>query len=354
MASATNLTALPKSKSHTENNPSSTAKLADKTTAAQYFSGTTERENPDFEHPEQLASSGPRYNKKIENLVIVCCHAIYYPDAGKTNFPTYSAHDENNWHLAPFQKSDPATGKPGEHETFLAHIQASLDIMTTGANATWKEDVPWNQDSTILVFSGGATKQSLTALSEARSYYHAALAEELTQGHVGGGRAHELYSRGRILLEEHAMDSLQNLVFSILLYRQTIGRYPQNIRIITHAFKAKRFLELHAPAIHWPKDRIQVQGLDPVMSSAELESTLQGEERFGFAPWRDDLLGSGEILSQKRKQRGWTVECKERLTAGLEGSVKELLDGEASDELPWAQMPRREVKSTTGPPPLRY
>ena len=353
MASAANLTALPKSKARAENVPTAAAEPSDKAAAAHY-NETSVRDNPDFKHPDQLESSGPKYNKNIEHLVIVCCHAIFHPDVEAPDFPTHNPHDESNWHLAPFQKSDPATGKPGEHETFLTHIQASLDIMTTGPNATWKEDVPWNQDSTILIFSGGATRQSLTPLSEARSYYHAALAVELGQGHIGGGRAHQLYSKGRILLEEHATDSLQNLLFSILLFRQTIGRYPKNIRVITHAFKSRRFLELHAPAIHWPQDRIQVQGIDPVLSSAEIESTQEGEEKFGYQPWTHDPLGTGDVLSAKRRQRGWQEEQARDLTKGLEEGVNKLFDGKASDELPWAQMPKREVKSSTGPLPLRY
>ncbi|KAF9700188.1 hypothetical protein EKO04_001658 [Ascochyta lentis] len=352
MTPAAVLTALPKSKANTEFDPTAATKPSEEAAAA--YHEATIRDNPDFEHPDQIEASGPRYNKGIENLVIVCCHAIFHPNVEAPDFPTHNPHDESNWHLAPFQASDQTTGKPGEHETFLTHIQSGLDIMTTGANATWKEDVPWNQDSTMLIFSGGATKQNLTSLSEARSYYHAALAQELCQGHIGGGRAHQLYSKGRILLEERATDSLQNLLFSILLFRQTIGRYPKNVRIITHAFKSKRFLELHAPAIHWPKDRIQIQGIDPVMSSAEIESTQQGEEKFGYAPWTQDPLGTGEVLSGKRKQRGWREEQAKDLTEGLEKSVHTLMVGEASEDLPWAQMPKREVKSTSGPPPLRY
>lgn len=352
MASAANLTVLPKSRAHTENGRTTTrSSEGDATT---YHGKVATLENPDFEHPAQVESSGPKYNKNIVDLVIVCCHAIFHPDVEAPDFPTHNPHDEGNWHLAPFQKSDPATGKPGEHETFLAHIQASLDIMTTGTNATWREDVPWNQDSTLLVFSGGATKEKLTPLSEARSYYHAVLAQELGQGHIGGGRAHELHSKGRILLEEDATDSLQNLLFSILLFRRTVGRYPENIRVVTHAFKSKRFLELHAPAIRWPKDRIQVQGLDPVMSRAEIESTLTGEEEFGYAPWKQDPLGTGELLSGKRKQRGWDDKQVTALVEGLEMSVEKLLEGDASEELPWAQMPKREVKTSTGPPPPRY
>ncbi|KZM25713.1 uncharacterized protein EKO05_0006065 [Ascochyta rabiei] len=353
MSSAAVLTALPKSKANTEHGPTLASKPSGDAAAA-YHNEATIRDNPYFEHPDQIEASGSKYNQGIENLVIVCCHAIFHPDVEAPDFPTHNPHDESNWYLAPFQSYDQTSGKPGEHETFLTHIQAGLDIMTTGANATWKEDVPWNQDSTILIFSGGATKQSLTSLSEARSYYHAALAQELCQGHIGGGRAHQLYSKGRILLEEDATDSLQNLLFSILLFRRTIGQYPKNIRIITHAFKSKRFLELHAPAIHWPRDRIQIQGIDPVMSSAEIESTLQGEEKFGYAPWTQDPLGTEEVLSRKRKQRGWNEQQVKDLTDGLEESVKTLLIGEASEDLPWAKMPKREVKTISGPPPLRY
>lgn len=353
MAPASGSTALRKSKAHKEFGSQAAVKRSEGSAAA-HHNEAIKLDNPNFEHPDQLESPGPKYNKNIEDLVVVCCHAVFHPDVEAPDFPTYNPHDESNWHLAPFQKSDPMTGKPGEHETFLTHIQAGLDVMTNGTNATWKEDVPWNQDSTILIFSGGATKQNLTTLSEARSYYHAALAQELCQGHIGGGRAHQLYNKGRILLEEDATDSLQNLLFSILLFRRTIGRYPKNIRVITHAFKSKRFLELHASAIRWPKDRIQVQGIDPVMSSAEVESTLEGEEQLGYGPWTQDPLGTGNVLSGKRKQRGWSEDQMKLLTTGLEESVQKLFHGEASEELPWAHMPVREVKTSTGPPPLRY
>jgi hypothetical protein len=165
--------------------------------------------------------------------------------------------------------------------------------------------------------------------------YHAALAEGLAQGHRGGGRTHQLFRKGRILLEEHATDSFQNLLLSILLFRRTTGFYPKRIRIITHAFKSRRFLDLHAPAIRWPKDRIQVQGIDPIMSSAELDSTLTGEEKTGYAPWKEDPLGTGELLSAKRKERGWDENIVGELIESMEESVKELLQGIVPSNLPW-------------------
>jgi len=283
-------------------------------------------DNPDFAHPDHVTQR--RNYSGFEDLIIVGCHAVYKPDAEDHDFPLHSPQDEDNWILAPFQKSDPTTGKPGEQSTFIAHAQAALSALTVR---------PDNADleKNLLVFSGGATKRPASSMSEARSYYHAALAEELVEGHYGGGRTHQLFTRGRILLEEDATDSLQNLLFSILLFRRTTGSYPKHVRVVTHAFKTKRFLELHAPAIRWPQDRIQVQGIDPVMSSTELDSTLDGEEQFGYAPWDEDPLGTSERLSNKRKQRGWDEARLAELEEGLEDSVKELLRGRVPERLPW-------------------
>jgi hypothetical protein len=278
-------------------------------------------ENEDFTHPNHVVPP-PTY-AGIDTLVIVCCHAIYHPDASSPSFPLKSPLDEKHWHLAPFQRSNTATGKPGEHETFVAHVLAGLTVAS-------------QVDNSLLVFSGGATKTSLTSKTESQSYLDAALAHELAEGHRDGGRVQKLLSKGRLLLEEHATDSLQNLLLSVVLFRQTTGKYPKHIRVITHAFKAKRFLYLHAPAIQWPSDRIQVQGINPVMSKEELDGTSQGEETHGYAPWMQDPLGTGEALSLKRRQRGWDDAVALRLAEDLEESVRELVTGHVSDGLPWS------------------
>jgi hypothetical protein len=278
-----------------------------------------------FIHPEHVIPP-PNY-AGIEKLVIVCCHAIFHPDASSPSLPLHSPYDESNWHLAQFQKSNSQTGKPGEHEMFMAHVLAGIDALDRASST----------DDTLLVLSGGATKTSLTPLSEAQSYYNAALAHELAEGSQGGRTAHRLYTKHRILLEEHATDSFQNLLFAILLFRRTTGIYPKQIRIITHAFKARRFLDLHGPAIEWPSDRLQVQGINPVMSKMEFEETLEGEEKHGFAPWLQDPFGNGEVLSRKREQRGWDSMIAAQMAEGLEVSVKQLLDGRVTDRLPWTQ-----------------
>lgn len=324
MAAARPLTSLPRSKS-TVSASTRTATITSEPAHANTNYDWQTPEDPDFVHPDHVVP--PHRYPAADNLIIVCCHAIFLPDADKTEFPLYSPHYEPNWLLAPFQRSNPETGKPGEHETFLSHVKAGLDALTVGTD---QEHPP----SSLLILSGGATQRSKTSMSEARSYYHAALAEELAEGHLHGGRAHRMYSKGYVLLEELATDSFQNLLFSILLFKQTTGKYPKHVRIISHAFKSKRFLELHAPAIHWPKAQVQFQGIDPVMSSTELEDTLRGEAQHGMAPWKDDPFGVGEILSNKRRQRGWDENSIAQM-GDLEDSVIALLHGETPEKLPW-------------------
>lgn len=324
-APATPSRTLPKSKSHVESAARSTARYSNAPDAVQIASPAYPT-NEDFTHPDHVIP--PRDYTGFQDLIIVCCHGIFHPDVSTSEFPLFSPYDENNWHLAPFQKSNPDTGKPGEQETFVAHALAGIDVLV----GEMSPDIP---SKSLLVMSGGPTKPSLTPLSEARSYYHAALAQELAQGSQGGGRVHRLFSEGRILLEEHATDSFQNLLFGILLFRRTTGKYPRNIRIITHAFKAQRFLDLHAPAIRWPSEKIQVQGIDPVMSGVERGETIIGEEKYGYTPWLEDPLGTGEVLAGKRRNRGWEEHVAQQLVEGLEDSVKELLRGTVPPQLPW-------------------
>jgi hypothetical protein len=73
------------------------------------------------------------------------------------------------------------------------------------------------------------------------------------------------------------------------------------------------------------------------MSSAEYEETINGEERFGYGPWRDDPLGTGGLLSRKRQQRGWQDSAALSFFDGLEDSVRHLFDGNVTESLPWAE-----------------
>jgi hypothetical protein len=190
MASAASLVDLPKSKSRSKSQVSASTNSLAKTTQKVAAQPTVRhgREVPQerqFAHPPHVIPP-PSY-PNVQNLIIVCCHAIFLPNGDAPHLPLCSPYHEPNWLLAPFQKSDAATGKPGEHETFMSHIKAGIDALTLGIDAN-------HPPSSILVFSGGATKRAETLQTEARSYYHAALAAELAEGHLGGGRAHRYVS----------------------------------------------------------------------------------------------------------------------------------------------------------------
>lgn len=159
-----------------------------------------------------------------DHLVIVACHAIFL---GQPDSPDCDVYDAQQWHLQSFQK--PTGTIPGEHETFLQHIYAGLSALAYGSISR----------SSVLVFSGAATALDVTGLTEAQSYFNAAVA--LTQ-RLGQGHPFAECFKSRTFLDENATDSYQNLLFSILKFRRHFGRYPRTVRVITHAFKTKRFL----------------------------------------------------------------------------------------------------------------
>jgi hypothetical protein len=226
--------------------------------------------------PSSSSSSLSSYT----NLIIVCGHATYLGDGTHTT--------EDQWLLSPFQRSNPSWRKRSEHETFLSHIHL--------AALTAQHD-----PRAMIIFSGGRTTPTTTnptSRSEAEGYalilLHLARSNPL------------LFSREiQFALETHATDSYQNLLFSLLRFRQLTGAYPRDITVITHAFKQARFLDQHAPAIKWPAHRIRVQGLNPPFSAVELEEVLEGEKSRAYDLFAEDPYGVRGVLAEKRRVRNW-------------------------------------------------
>lgn len=215
---------------------------------------------------------------KTTDLVLVCCHAIYMGEGRDLS--------EEQWILQPFSKSDRLARRPGEHETFIAHILTAAVAVA-------------NNPEALLMFSGGFTTNA--PRSEAESY--GIVLREMVNSSPA------LFPAGvRYALETYATDSYQNLLFSIIRFRQLTGAYPLNITIITHAFKERRFLELHAPAIKWPHHRIRVQGLNPPFSLDELNHTQLAERDRAYNAFAGDPYGVRMPLSHKRHTRNWNAE----------------------------------------------
>ena len=109
----------------------------------------------------------------------------------------------------------------------------------------------------------------------------------------------EALPAARVLLEEYARDSFENLLFSLARFRGALGRYPARVTLVSWGFKAER-LRLHARALRMPSARIAILSppAEPVMPPA----ALAGEART-VAAFRKDMYGAGAELSGKRARR---------------------------------------------------
>lgn len=155
----------------------------------------------------------------------------------------------------------------------------------------------------------------------------------------------------RILVEEQAVDSYQNLLFSILRFHVMTKRYPSLATIISYDFKRRRFLELHAPAIQWPDSSMIFYGIDPPHHAVPREILEVGESKKGYKAFETDPYGVGEYLWNKRKVRGWKEErVGELWNAAMGTSVLDLLlwsGGESWDERFPGQLPWQQVEACT-------
>lgn len=243
----------------------------------------------------------------LTELVVVCGHATF---TGTRK----DVMSEDHWILQPFQRSNPSTGKPGEHHSFINHILAAAFLVASRPGA-------------LLIFSGGRTTSS--ERTEAQSYEHV---------HLGLGDPFEIGDR--YAREDYATDSFQNLLFSILRFKQVVGRYPQTITVVTHAFKRERILGAHAAALRWPAECIRLHGVDPPFTNNEWHSTAASEER-AAAAFAQDQFGFLPPLADKRRSRYFDPDAVEKAYADLEPDAVQLLrycnrgEGALPSRFPW-------------------
>jgi hypothetical protein len=80
----------------------------------------------------------------------------------------------------------------------------------------------------------------------------------------------------RVTTEDAALDSFQNVQFSIARFRELTGAYPTTITVVGHDFKRRRFEQLHRHALRWPKARFMYEGV-PLRSEADEREAAAGE-----------------------------------------------------------------------------
>lgn len=270
--------------------------------------------------------------------------------------------DEANWMLASFQKS--------QTETFLKHIRVAAKIARKDPNA-------------VLVFSGGQTQQFAGPYSEAQSYWSLAASvlneydvPDLSVSHEDSAdtskhdiRQHDTSASlvNRMLAEEYAADSYENLLFSIARFREYTGKYPDRITVVGLAFKQERFENVHRTALRFPAQKFRYVGIDPPELKTSPASThnrdavtenepdantfkkspryiqaLLGERKNALEPFIRDPHGCKEpSLVEKKRERNpfrrshpYLLSCPELLNLFTVCS-NELSTEEVYKDLPW-------------------
>jgi dihydrofolate synthase len=186
------------------------------------------------------------------------------------------------------------------------------------------------------LFSGPT--DASTPLSEARSYANLAAANSywgllgtLPEPSTNAAHSHPLSPiplHPHVECEERALDSYQNILFSIIQFWRITSRWPSSLTIVSHAFKQRRIVEAHCNAIAFPLEKVQFVGLNPPGVPG-----VVGREEDVVNEWLKDPQGQSHSLKSKRARRNqWGVSqslflsVDERQRSGL--ATKSLEDGE--------------------------
>ena len=202
---------------------------------------------------------------------------------------------------------------------------------------------------TLILITSGPTR-SETPVSEAASYANLAAANEYFGLLPPGDR--DPASSSRILLEERALDSYYNILFSLVLFWRKHHAWPRCLTIVSHAFKRRRIVDGHCAALGFPSPRINFVGINPPgidspetpaaerndshgvsfgeqVSREKMEAMSAGVAQVAD-DWTQDPHGSGVVLARKRKERNpWNVGQKlfsgeeERMRSGVRTQILE-------------------------------
>ena len=107
----------------------------------------------------------------------------------------------------------------------------------------------------------------------------------------------------RVTIEDAALDSFQNVLFSIARFHELTGVYPTRITVVGHDFKRRRFEGLHRLALRWPKLRFTYEGV-PLGSEADEREAAAGEVRFPKFP---DVFRISSLNCTSVGQRVFTI-----------------------------------------------
>ena len=255
------------------------------------------------------------------HLIIVPCHSVW-----KANETEKALSKDNlgetidQWSLAPFQYEG------NDHIYFIRHAMGAIVQLVRSPN------------DSIVIFSGSQTKPERGPMSEAQSYYY--LSQKILKHYINNHQNEDslpanfdnqlvsdiqeiakylnfqqdqldlLFNPQNISTEEFALDSFDNLVYSIGRFHEINNSYPEHISIAGFGFKETRFLDYHAKAIDFPRSKITCISSGPLpynYSKEQLEIYFsnidKAENKNALSLFAKDWYGTLSPLVEKKASR---------------------------------------------------
>lgn len=173
---------------------------------------------------------------------------------------------------------------------------------------SWKAGVTAAGDESSRAecgYSGATRAPPSPPLSEAYSYRSLANALDLlpsTPLPANASGYQPLPLNLRTAAEEFALDSYENLLFSVARFKEVTGGYPSRITVVGYGMKRRRFTDLHRAAMGLPlaPPAWNYIGID---DEGDTTDQYAGELKYGYTPFLSSPSGCHPPLSIKRVNR---------------------------------------------------
>lgn len=207
----------------------------------------------------------------LTSLVIVCGHGVFKPDTMSAD----NLRDAGSW--------EPK--RPDQVRFYVDHVQWSRKVA-----------IDYGADSTLIIFSGGATREVPRGpKSEANCYYR--IADTFLK-----------HTDVKMATEPFARDSLENVLFSLARFHQLARRFPSRIAVISFAVKGARF-ELHRDDLGIVSTAFDFLGIGNPAGYTD----AQCRENDAVAEYQEDPYGTkGDSAKKRRRRDPYGVSTRDR------------------------------------------
>ena len=104
----------------------------------------------------------------------------------------------------------------------------------------------------MCIYASGQTRVHAGPQSEGQSYWR--IANSLIHKEANDSTAMENLAT-RMIVEDYARDSHENVLFSLCRFQEMTGQYPSHITVVGFEFKRKRFEEIHLSSLRYPEQQ---------------------------------------------------------------------------------------------------